>query len=366
MKKLISSLLIAMMVVSAGATYANAVMAQPVLIAEQVTDMKEEKEAPFNVIVKKDVFELTIDENPTTGYEWVYTINKEEHVKFINSSYEAPNTTAVGAGGQKTLIFEVLEEGVSTITLNLERAWEKEAIETIEVLVYKNGEKLFVEEDQIVTIQDEGIIACELEKKPTELSDVKGYVNAEDKTIEMTLAPREIDGIMMLPLAETLRPLGYEVTWNSESNSVEINKGAQWTSITFGKNAYFKNKMAPKALSSMPKSVENRTFVPLEFFTEILDLGMGIEEGNITIREGMMAIHTGYVKELNYDETGTLSITLTRDMASEEIGDLTIIHTSKAFTYMNKKPIVGEIIHAITPPMMTMSLPGQTSAHVIY
>ncbi len=212
-----------------------------------------------------------------------------------------------------------------------------------------------VEEDQIVTTQIKGVIACELEG-----------ISAEVKNIEMILSPRLVGGVMMVPLAETLRTLGYTVVWNSETNSIDINKGAQWTSITLGKNAYFKNRMAPKPLSSMPISIDNHTFVPLEFFTDILDLGLAIENGNITINENMMAIHSGYVKSLESDETGALTITITKDMNSTEIADLTIIHTSTAYTYMNKQAVVGEMIHAITPPIMTMSLPGQTSAHVIY
>lgn len=347
MKKLVSTLLIGMMVVTAGAAYANTMKIEPVLISAIETAVNEEKQTMFTVDIVKDTFELTIEENPTTGYEWTYDINNKDHVKFINSDYIAPNITVIGAGGHKLFKFEVLEEGVSTITLTHKRSWEDASIETIEVLVYKNGDKLFVEEDKIVTTQIGGI-------------------NVEDKNIEIALAPRLVDGVMMVPLAETLRPLGYKVTWNSERNSVDMSKGAQWTSISFGKNAYFKNRMAAKTLSSMPLSINNHTFVPLEFFTDILDLGLEIENGDITIREGMMAIHTGYVKELQYDETGALTITMTKDMDSKEIGDLTIIHTSKAYTYMNKKPIVGEMIHAITPPIMTMSLPGQTSAHVIY
>lgn len=60
---------------------------------------------------------------------------------------------------------------------------------------------------------------------------------------------------------------------------------------------------------------------------------LGID-GNMTVSNGMAAIHKGFVKDIQRDETGGMKITLTRDMDS--------------------------------PAMMTMSLPGQTSAYLVY
>ena len=89
-------------------------------------------------------------------------------------------------------------------------------------------------------------------------------------------------------------------------------------------------------------------------------------EGNLTLNDNEMVTHSGYVKEINYDETGTMSITLTTDMESDDIMLQTIIHTSKAYTYINKEVVEGEYINVISSMIMTMSIPGQTSGYVIY
>lgn len=174
------------------------------------------------------------------------------------------------------------------------------------------------------------------------------------------------EGVLMLPLAESLRNLGYEVTWNKETSSVDIMKDAQWTSVKGGVNGYFKNRMAPMPLSAAPTYIDGITYVPAEFFSVILDLNFTVDSGNITLQEGLMAIHQGFVKDISHDETGGMTITLTAVEGSEDMADWTIIHTSSAFTYYQKEVKEGDWISAVSPAMMTKSLPGQTSAYIIY
>lgn len=380
MKKIVSGLLAGMMLISSSMVFAGTVNGMSSITEEEmdamssatkkpvkvVEEVVEETNMPFQVEINGDVFKLIIEENPTTGYEWQYTINKEDHVKFISSDYIAPNTNLVGAGGEKEMTFEVLGEGVSTITLNLKRSWEEDVEETIEVLVYKNGDKVFIEEDQIVTIQDQAMDSVGGIEIGLDISAVTISTVVDDE-IEVLVNKAVLEeGVLMLPLAESLRNLGYEVKWNSETSSVDIIKGAQWTSVKGGVNAYTKNRMAPMTLSAAPTYIDGVTYVPAEFFSKILDLSFTVDSGNITLREGLMAIHEGFVKDISYDETGGMTITLTAVKGSEEITDWTIIHTSKAFTYYQKEVKVGEWISAVSPAMMTMSLPGQTSAYIIY
>lgn len=368
MKKIVSGLLAGMMLISSSIVFAGSVDSistttkKPVKAVEKVV---EKTDTPFQVEISGDVFKLRIKENPTTGYEWQYTINQEDHVKFMKSDYITPNTDLIGAGGEKEMTFEVLGEGVSTITLNLKCPWEEGVEDTVEILVYKNGDKVFVEEDQIVTIQDQ-VMDSVGDEIVLDMSSVTISTIVDDEVDLLMNKPVVEDGILMLPLAESLRNLGYEVKWNSETAHVDIMKGAQWTSLKGGLNAYTKNRMAPMALSAAPTYIEGVTYVPAEFFSKILDLSFTVDSGNITLREGLMAIHEGFVKDISYDETGGMTITLTTVKGSEEISDWTIIHTSKAFTYYQKKVKVDEWVSAVSPAMMTMSLPGQTSAYIIY
>lgn len=187
-----------------------------------------------------------------------------------------------------------------------------------------------------------------------------------DEVIKYDVTPQRIKGVTMIPLRATLEKMGYDVAWNGKTGSVEISKGAQWTSMKINNNSYFKNKMAPINLSCAPIIIEGRTLVPAEFFNLILDKGLLIENGDLKINDFETAIHSGYIKDIVDDGAGNVSITLTPDMASNDMLDYTIIHTSDATTYYNHEIKKGEYVNAICNMAMTMSIPGQTSGYIIY
>ena len=123
-----------------------------------------------------------------------------------------------------------------------------------------------------------------------------------DEKIVYDVKPQEMDGITMLPLRATLEKMGYEVTWNEKTKTVEIKKGPKWTSVVIGKNSYFKNKMAPSELSSAPVIVGGRTLLPLEFFTEILNINIAAAKGSITFSEEEQVVISGFVKDIAKDK----------------------------------------------------------------
>jgi len=363
MKKLMSLILISIMILSGVSAFADIdenASVMPVLKSaplEAVTTLyEEENKVKFEVKQDGDNFTIILDENASTGYSWVYNIADEEHVTFVGDKHILAETDLMGASSKREFYFKVNAEGVSTISFEYKRPWEEEAADILRLLVYKSGEKVFVEEDDMVNAIDTVV--------PVLYETNAAYYN--DELIESDVKPQVIDGVTMIPLRSTVEKMGYEVTWNGEKRSVEIKQGAQWTSIKIGENAYFKNKMASAPLSAAPLIVDDRTLVPAEFFNVILSKGLMIVEGNLKLNDNEMVTHSGYVKEINYDETGTMNITLTTDMESDGIMLQTIIHTSKAYTYINKEVVEGEYINVISSMIMTMSIPGQTSGYVIY
>lgn len=321
MKKFISYMLLMMIVVSSCS------------FASDVTDL------PFELKQEGDYFTIILDENLSTGYEWHYDINKPDHVKFIESDHEAAKTDMVGASGKRLFEFQVLNNGVSNIMLSYQRSWEEVAAESIDVLVYKNGDKVYIEENQEVSI-------CE--------------VKPQERSVTM------IEGKAMLPLRAVLEELEYELIWNGETQSIDIQKGPQWTSLKIDKNAYFKNKMAAVELSAAPTLHKGQTFVPVEFFAETMGLSVTVQDGKVMVKEGMVAIASGSIKELAMTDGKITSMTLTRDTDSDDMADLTIIHLSDVDTFMNTSLKVGKEVRVITSPIMTMSLPAQTMGYVIY
>lgn len=95
----------------------------------------------------------------------------------------------------------------------------------------------------------------------------------------------EKNGYIMLPLRYTAEKLGYEVLWKGDTQEVQLTKGAQWTSIKLGEDKYFFARMAPYPLGMAPEAKESRTYVPIEFFREILKYNVELKDGNIVIQE---------------------------------------------------------------------------------
>lgn len=341
MKKVVS-LLLAMVLLLNMAVFADTT-AVPVLISAKL----------FDVTYDGNQFTITLEENPSTGYVWTYTINDEALVKFVSDESIASESGLMGAPGQHKFTFESLGNGVSTIGFEQKRPFEDEPIAGFEALVYKTDEVLIVEENSVVTIMDGSATI----NAPT-------TVTINDIVLDLDVNIQVIDGVTMVPVAETLRALGYEVIWHEETQTVEIQKGAQWTTVTIGKNAYFKNKMAPSELSMAPVIVDNRTLVPAEFFSVMLGLGIVVDSAQLEINEYSNGFYEGYVLEITYDETGTMTISLGSE-ETQEIPDV-VIHTSNAYTYKQVEVVKGQYIHVVAAPFATMSMPPQTSAYVIY
>lgn len=80
---------------------------------------------------------------------------------------------------------------------------------------------------------------------------------------------KEMSGKMMVPLRLVGESLGYEVTWNQETKTAELVRGAQWTAVTIGEDRYNFAKMLVK-LGTTPVLIEDKTYVPMNFIEEIL------------------------------------------------------------------------------------------------
>lgn len=210
-------------------------------------------------------------------------------------------------------------------------------------------------------------------------SSLASYADEQDVTVMPISAPieaeevkvikvevQELEGVTMFPLRETLEAFGYEVTWHGETRRVDIQKGVQWTSIAIGENAYFRARMAPWELSAAPVIHKGLTYVPIEFLAEITNVSFRVEEGKVIASEGEMTLHTGYVKDITFDEKGTMSFAIVNDMGNEDYFDRIIIHTSLESTFYQNEIEEGKKMTIVSPNFMTMSLPPQTPGYVVY
>ncbi len=193
-----------------------------------------------------------------------------------------------------------------------------------------------------------------------------GKVIYNEAAVSESLPVVQFNGVKMIPLSESLTAMGFTVDWNKETQRIDISKGAIYTSVTIGENAYFRNRMAPVRLSSAPIDFGGHVYVPAEFLVEILGIGVMVEEGNLTLTDYEAATHEGYVSDIAYDETGMMTITLRDELDSDNQPIKLIVRTSKAYTFINTEVEIGAYIHVASPQFMTMIYPPQTSGYIVY
>ncbi|SMB87842.1 Copper amine oxidase N-terminal domain-containing protein [Desulfonispora thiosulfatigenes DSM 11270] len=87
------------------------------------------------------------------------------------------------------------------------------------------------------------------------LAAPKAYLN-ETKTI-------------MVPLRDIAEALGFPVSWNNDTQSIIIGNGI---SLKIGDKNYIYYKTAPIKLDTAPELKEGTTYVPLNFFTEVMKM----------------------------------------------------------------------------------------------
>ncbi len=80
---------------------------------------------------------------------------------------------------------------------------------------------------------------------------------------------KEMNGKRMIPLRLVGESLGYKVSWNQATKTVELVRGPQWTAVTIGEDRYNFAKMLVK-LGTAPVLTQDKTYVPINFIEEIL------------------------------------------------------------------------------------------------
>ncbi len=184
--------------------------------------------------------------------------------------------------------------------------------------------------------------------------------------LSISIETQVIEGITMIPLRKTIETFGFELTWHEATKRVDLSKGPLWTSIAIGENAYFRQKMAPWALSSAPIILNGHTWVPVEFISEITNLGIIVENDSLKVIETEPTFHAGFVKDITTDDQGNLSFSIVEDMKDEDYTKRIVIHTSEKTTIFQVDIQENDAVKVISPNFSTLSLPPQTPGYIIY
>ncbi len=100
------------------------------VIAAKVASIKVDASASGSTqqLKKGEVLSITLESNPSTGYAWYATIaDTAVVVQMGEPEYTSPaesSTPVVGAAGTQTFMFQGIETGTTTVTLDYKRAWE--------------------------------------------------------------------------------------------------------------------------------------------------------------------------------------------------------------------------------------------------
>lgn len=110
----------------------------------------------------------------------------------------------------------------------------------------------------------------------------KVLVNGEEITVDV--APFiEKDSVVLLPVRAIAEKLGLEVQWDNNLKAVTVGTVQMGATFNVGLNSYTKARMMPQTLSAAPIAENERTYVPVDFFTEILEANVTIENGVLNI-----------------------------------------------------------------------------------
>jgi len=71
-----------------------------------------------------DKIRIKLCSNPSTGFQWEYTMSEEGIIKEEDHDFEEPEGDAIGAPGMETWTFEALEKGMTEVLMAYSQPWE--------------------------------------------------------------------------------------------------------------------------------------------------------------------------------------------------------------------------------------------------
>ena len=112
--------------------------------------------------------------------------------------------------------------------------------------------------------------------------DASGWpILVNGTVIDAPAAYQNEDGILMVPLRATAEALGYDVSWDSAARSARLGVAIY---LWIDKTEVHVGRMAPLNISTAPQLIDGMTYVPLDFFRDVLGMANAFAfEGQIEI-----------------------------------------------------------------------------------
>ena len=128
--------------------------------------------------------------------------------------------------------------------------------------------------DRIIVLPEPDEFIQEGPEEEPFVPDVSGMeLIVEGVPVEAPPAWTTDAGIVMIPVRAVAEALGYEVGWNGDHQSVALTDEDSIVVMNIGSTAFTNTSLeSPVRLLAAPEIRESRTFVPLDFFREVLGL----------------------------------------------------------------------------------------------
>lgn len=130
-------------------------------------------------------------------------------------------------------------------------------------------------------------IAFAVEAIPTLISAQESYqvvVNGESLHPSYSPSAYISGGKVMVPLRTIAENLGFDVTWNSATNAIDLTKTNEKASVTIGSTRAISVEGTAAILANEPVAKDGVTFVPVDFFESALNAVVTQEDLLISIK----------------------------------------------------------------------------------
>ncbi len=203
----------------------------------------------------------------------VDTYVKDEAGKLVNVANTlalnlADDTEIVDREGKKADAKDLDKKDLAVI-YNIETRSIPAQTNPVKVIVLGENEMALKALENVnteTTPAPEATVEPEVTAEPVDYSKVKDISVGE---AVVTNIYKEND-TLMVPLRAIAENLGFTVEWDGATKSIMLNGGIY--SLKIGENAYGKGKMMPQQLKAAPViKDDDLTYVPVEYFTELLE-----------------------------------------------------------------------------------------------
>lgn len=107
-------------------TVTGFVFADSLLPDRNEENAPEETLKPYEYRIEGDEMTIELEENPSTGYAWVYTVQDEAALVLVTDEFITGDEALLGASGTRRIVFKIVSEGTNEIAFRYVRSFEPE------------------------------------------------------------------------------------------------------------------------------------------------------------------------------------------------------------------------------------------------